>query len=1102
MSDRRRSVRLAAAVSSMLSVPAAALGAGIAAILAAPLAFAQETTSQLSGYVVGEDGQPIAGARVTIVHVPTGTTESTTTGPGGQFSATGLRVGGPYRVTAQGEGLQEAAVEDLYTQLAERTSVTLVAQPIAQLTGVQVTASSERDVTIGAGSRYGAQEVKELPSISRDIKDVVRVDPKAWVDPTNSDALEVAGVNNRYNTITVDGVRQSDDFGLNNNGYPTQRSPLSVDAIEAVSVLTAPFSVEYSSFRGSTINMVTKSGTNEFKGSAFYYTGDDSFLGDETKDTEVDLVFDEEIYGGTFGGPIMKDRLFFFLSYEKLEREAPQDIGPSGSGFPVQVPGVTQAEYDQIRQIGLDVYNFDIGETLASAPEEDEKILAKLDWNINEYHRASLAYQRTEGNELIVNTTNNNPATNRLGAPSNWYDRAILMETASLQLFSDWNEYFSTELKLARKEVDTAQVSLFGTDFGEMIIRTPTGGQMFIGSDEFRHANELTNDIDSIKLKGSFFLGDHTIMVGYEREMLDIFNIFVPRSEGQWNFASIDDFENQVAASLSYANAFSNIAADGAATFGYNVDGIYIQDEWQASPDLKFQAGVRMDLFSGDDQPLLNTNFTGRYGFNNQETLDGRDLIMPRIGFNWQWTPQTTVYGGWGLFGGGTPNVWISNSFSNDGVTVVRTDVNPTGFPFPSNPQLAPALIGGNGFDIPQDVLDFNASLRGDGPVNAIDPNFEIPSQYRWNLGVTHTLPWDIDLKADIIYSRVKEEVLWQDIRLQQIGTAPDGRPIYGPRPDGRTSASIQDFLLTNTSEGESTIFSFEADKTWRTGAGRFDAYLAYGYQDVKDVNPGTSSTASSNWDNVAVSDPNDPGLETSNYEIEHLFKGTFSWRKAFFGDYETSIALIAERRSGRPYSYTFGGGTPQAVWGDPRQASRQRQLFYVPDGDVIFEAMCTEDDVTNAVAGCASTTAVNVARSVQFASDMEAYIEQQGLERYRGRIMPRNSHRSPWLSVLDLRFAQELPIFRKTRGIVTFDIENFANMLNSDWGQLRQVSFPYVAPVVDVNRIETTGCPSGAATCYVYRPRAGQTGPVVPFKTISTLPSVWRVQLGFRIEF
>ena len=1086
MSDRRRSAQFASAL----------LGVGVVAILSGPVAIAQETTSSLSGFLVGADGLPIPGALVSVVHLPSGTTRLSTTNTSGAFSATGLRVGGPYRVTARAEGMQEATIDDLHVRLTERTSVTLVALPLAELAGIEVTGSSRRDVSIGADSRYGAKEIKDLPSISRDIKDVVRIDPKAWVDPTNSDALEVAGVNNRYNTITVDGVRQSDDFGLNSNGYPTQRSPLSVDAIEAVSVLSAPFSVEYSFFRGSTINMVTKSGTNEFRGSGFYYKGDDSLLGDQTRGTDVNLVFDEEVYGGTLGGPIIRDRLFFFLSYERLEREAPQDIGATGSGFPVEVPNVSQSDYDRIRQIGLEVYDFDVGQTLASAPEEDEKILAKLDWNINDSNRASLAYQRTEGNELIVNNTNNNPALFRLGAPSNWYDRAILMETASLQVFSDWNEFFSTELKLARKEVDTAQVSLFGSDFGEMIITTEDGGTVYIGSDEFRHANELANDIDSIKLTGIFFLGGHALTVGYEREMLDIFNFFVPRSQGQWVFNSIDDFEDQVAASLSYTNAFSNDAADGAAAFGYDVDSVYVQDEWQGTPDVKIQAGVRIDKFSSSDKPLLNENFTERYGFNNQQTLDGRDLFMPRIGFNWQRTPETTVYGGFGLFGGGTPNVWISNSFSNDGVTVLQTTVDRD-----LNSDLEPALIGGNGFDVPQEVLDFHAQQRNDGGTNAIDPEFEVPSQYRWNLGVTHMLPWDIELTADFIYSRVKDEVLWQDIRLQQVGTAPDGRPIYAPRPDGRTNPAVQDLLLTNTDQGESSIFSVEANKTWRRGSGRFDAYLGYGHQDVKDVNPGTSSTASSNWDNVAVSDPNDPGLKTSNYEIEHRFNGTFQWTKAFFGDYETSIALIGERRSGRPFSYTFGAGS--LVWGDPRQEARQRHLFYVPDGDVIFEGSCSAAEL-GVVAGCAIVGDFSSASAAaaQFAADMDAYIEQQGLEKWRGRIMPRNSHHSPWVTSLDLRFAQELPIFRKTRGIVTFDIENFANFLNSDWGQLRQVSFPFVAPVADADRITTVGCPNGAPSCYVYRPRSGETGPVKPFNTISSLPSIWRMQLGFRIEF
>ena len=208
------------------------------------------------------------------------------------------------------------------------------------------------------------------------------------------------------------------------------------------------------------------------------------------------------------------------------------------------------------------------------------------------------------------------------------------------------------------------------------------------------------------------------------------------------------------------------------------------------------------------------------------------------------------------------------------------------------------------------------------------------------------------------------------------------GRPAdLRPRADGRTDPTVQDFLLTNTDQGESTIFSVEANRTWRTGSGRFDAYLGYGHQDVKDVNPGTSSTASSNWDNVAVSDPNDPGLETSNYEIEHRFNGSFQWTKAFFGDYETSIALIGERRSGRPFSYTFGAGS--LVWGDPRQDARQRHLFYVPDGDVIFEGACSAAEL-GVVAGCASVGDFSPASAAatQFAADMDAYIEQQGLEK------------------------------------------------------------------------------------------------------------------------
>lgn len=1068
MSVRRKSARLAMAVSSILAAPAIATGLGVFAALAvAPEARAQETSSQISGVVVDADGNPVANAQVVIVHVPSGSAATATSNAGGQFTASGLRVGGPFTVTSTASGYEAAAVENVYTELGRRASVTLSMFATAQLAEIEVTGQSIQAAAIGVSTEFTADKIAAVPAIERDPKGTLRIDPKAWIDATNSDALEVAGVNNRYNSLTVDGVRQSDDFGLNNNGYPTQRSPISIDAIEQLSLLSAPFDVQYSSFRGSTINIVTKSGTNEFSGSAFYYKYDDSLVGDKSRDRELDFSFDRETYGATLGGPIIQDKLFFFLSYENLDETNPQDTGPTGSGFPVEVQGVTQAEFDQVVSLAQSVYGYDAGGLIATLPEEDEKILAKIDWNITDGQRASLSYQRTEGNEII--TQNISASFRDMSASSDWYNRGILLESYALQLYSDWSPIFSTELKLARKEVETLQQALGGTEFANMRITTPSGGEMFIGADVFRHANVLTNDLDQIKLKGDLFLGDHTLSVGYEREMLDIFNQFVPRSLGEYYFNSITDFQNRQASRLTYSNAFTNDSNDGAAAFSYDVDSLYVQDRWQVTPEFELQFGLRFEKFSSDDEPLFNQNFFDRYGFSNQETLDGRDLLMPRLGFSWQVADQTLLRGGFGLFGGGTPNVWVSNSFSNDGVTIVQQDIRrPAAVP-PATIGVEPRLDNVDGFNIPAQVQADQTGLRGDGAVNAITPDFEVPSQWRVNLGLEHYFENDWRVSTDIIYSEVKDEVIWRDLRLQQTDTAPDGRPIYTPA-DGRASF-IQDIVLGNTSEGKGLVWTVDLSKQWVTAAGTFDIYTGYGFQDIEDVNPGTSSTASSNWDNLATEDPNNPSLSTSNYEIKHRFTAALNWKKAFFKDAFTSAGLFVERRSGRPYSYTFARGT--TIFGDPRQASRQRHLFYVPD-----------------------VNDPNVVYSTpEFGAAVNAFIEESELRQYRGQIAPRNAFFSPWVTTMDLRLAQEIPLgVKDLRAILTLDIENLTNLINDDWGRLAQVSFPYVAPVLDAS--------INAQGQYVYRPVAGETEPQGSFKSLSALPSVWRVQLGFRIEF
>ena len=1065
-----------------LSTTSALRALALAALVASALlgfngAHAQEISATIAGRVLGADGAPLDGATVKVLHEPTGATRTVTTNADGRFQVSGLRVGGPFKVSASKDGFEEGVLDGVNTVLGQPTVVD-VALAGSGMTEVVVEGTRLRAAEIGATSEFSSRDIANLPSVSRDVKSVVRLDPKVIIDPTNVDAIEIAGTNSRFNSITIDGIRQSDDFGLNNNGYPTQRSPISIDAVEAVSVRTAPFDVRDSGFQGGTITLVTKSGTNDFEGSAYYYKYNDSLVGDKNKDTDLTFQFDEKTFGATLGGPIVEDKLFFFLSYEKLERESPVELGPTGSSLPVDVPGVSLADYEEIVGIARDVYGFDPGNLTGALPEEDEKILVKLDWNINDQHRMALAYQKSDGNGIVQNSTNNSVSLNRIASPSNWYNRAFPLEQLSLQLFSNWTDNFSTEFKMGRKEVTGIQASLQGTEFAEMQIRTSQGGTVFIGPDQFRHANELANDLDQFKLSGDYRWNNHTFSAGVELEKLDVFNLFVSNSEGQYIFnqtdalnprAAIDAFRARNAVSFTYQNAISNNADDAAAAFKFDTWSFFVQDRWQITPTLSLVGGVRLDTFKSDSVVPLNQNFVNRYGFSNQETYDGRDLISPRVGLTWEIDDRTTLTGGVGLFGGGSPNVWLSNSYSNTGVATSQITVNAMS---PGALQTA-VLTNVDGFDIPVEAQ--NLLVAGDGPVNAIDPDFEIPSSWRYNLGVNRNFDFgpmgdDWRIGVDFMYTKVRDAVVWRDLRLLATGTAPDGRPIYSLRPGDTRTAATNDLLLTNTREGSGMVSTLDISKSWRTRAGQFDLYFGYANQDIEDVNAGTSSTALSNWDNLATDDVNDPGVATSNYEIKHRFPLSFTWRKSFFGDHDTAVGLFAERRSGRPFSYTFGGTS--SVFGDPRQGSRQRQLFYVPN----------------------DASEINLAGGLTWEA-LDAFIEGSALDKYRGQIAPRNAFSSPWYTVADLRLSQELPAFFKdAKGIISLDIENFANLINSDWGRLSQVSFPYVSPVVQVNGI-TDGK-------YTYAPVSGQTGPRTVVNSISALPSVWRIQLGIKFQF
>ncbi|MEO0997617.1 MAG: TonB-dependent receptor [Pseudomonadota bacterium] len=452
------------------------LRATLAAILGACLltiggvAGAQETTSTLRGQITTPAGTPAANVDVRVTDTRTGSGRTLQTNSSGLFTADGLRVGGPYTVAVSSGQFSNQTVNDIFLTLGETYDLSLELRSAA-MEELVVTASAVRTVetAVGPSSTFDLGDLQNAPAINRDIKDLIRIDPRIYVDEGFVDAIQCAGANPRFNSLTVDGVRLNDNFGLNSNGYPTERIPFSYDAIEQVAVELAPFDVQYGGFTACNINAVTKSGSNEFAGSVFYDYTDDSLSGDSLEDSIIDLgEFEEERYGLSIGGPIIRDRLFFFAAYEKLEGAAIFDRGPSGSGAGREIDGVSVADFEAIRDAAINIYGYDPGGTPPSLPEEDEKLLVKLDLNINDNHRASLTYNYNDGFTISEPDSDND----ELEFSNHYYTRTSELSAYSAQLFSNWSDDFSTELKLGFIDLDNSQIPLAGTDFGEVQITT------------------------------------------------------------------------------------------------------------------------------------------------------------------------------------------------------------------------------------------------------------------------------------------------------------------------------------------------------------------------------------------------------------------------------------------------------------------------------------------------------------------------------------------------------------------------------------------------------------------------------------------------------
>jgi len=1052
---------------------------GILLVVSANPVNAQTTTSSIRVSVTDQSGAAVEGVSVLITHMPTQRSKTEVSNANGTVLIRGLSVGGPYQVeVVAGSGHTADAVGNISLILDKTEQVSLMATAVTgALEEVIVTAQLQgQRIQYGSGSEFKQDTLESIPSISRDFVAALATDPQILVDNSvaRGPAVSIAGGNYRFNSVTVDGVAQNDNFGLSKNASATQRSPISIDAIEALQVNIAPYDVAFGNFVGGNINIVTKSGTNEFHGSVYGYTTDDSWTGSTSDGEKLGIgKFSEDIYGGTIGGPIIKDKLFFFAAYEKFKTTL-----PSNTQTIKNIRGVTQQDVDDVIDILKTEYGFDPGKFADFDTDEDEKILLKLDWYINDDHRAVAAYQSADGDVLFDDF----PEAAVL--QSNRYNINEKLESLSLQIFSNWTDRFSTEFKLGSKDVKNRQISV-NSDTPDFAITTLDGGLIAAGGDRFRHTNELDNETITLKFRADYEMGNHALTAGWEQEDHTVRNLFLPFSKGQYLFGAfggdgIQNLQDRVVDFVLYGNSNTGVPVDAEANFSLTVDSFYLQDEWSPTDSLSVKFGLRYDTYSNSDQVVRNPAFAARNGFSNDENLDGKDLISPRLGFNWAINDRLTLRGGVGLFGGGTPLIMLSNSYAGNSITRTFAAFLAPFFGPPVSDSIADAVA-----DLPDPDTAFEnfqqyigANPLGD--VDAIHPDFEILSTWKYSLGLDYwanlgPLGEDWLFSFDLIHTDVKDGYdIYEGNRLQ-VGTAPDGRPIYDFPAGG-------DYIVTNTGKGGGDVFTAKVSKTWDTDrAGIWDATLGLTLQDLEEVRSYNRFVGFETYAMDPQTDLNNPVLAPSRYETPERLTATLNWSKKLWGDNMTSVALVYQGRTGLHYSHVFAGGdafggTFLADFGSNAD-NPGSQLFYVPTG--MSDPIITGDP--------------------GFLADLNEFIDgEKCLRGKRGSVVGRNDCDVGWSNFFSLRFLQEYRLKGSKSIEFSFDIENLGNLINSDWGRLESYSAPSNIALANV-------AISDDGSQYVLSPTSGDVvsaDTLVPDPAIARLASAYRFQLGLRFRF
>jgi hypothetical protein len=1067
---------------------------------------AQVVSTGVTGLVRDTGGNPIVGATVTAVHLPTNATSLAVTNQVGRFTITGLPAGGPFTVTATADGFTTNAATDVQTDLGNNAEVSITMKSGAIVMEKFVATASRNDLdagSMGAGSTLSAQRIESQPSVSRSFADLMKTNAFVAIR-AGGDRVTALGMNNKFNSVTVDGARTNDAFGLNGSGLQSFSNPFALDALEQFSVELSPYDVRRSGFTGASINAVTKSGTNDFHGSAYYiFTNSGLQQRDIVGANAGGRTFSEEkTRGYTLGGPILKNRLFFFVNYEKYERDAvpvSPVFQPDAAVF-----STIQARLNQLATGAGSGVDFG-GISGGANHTEDEKKLIKLDWNINRSHRLTARFSQTVGTQPSfggLNSTSFSSGAALTGAPaigritaltSNFYTQNRTEKMYAGQIFSNWTPNLKTVL--AYSDVSYGQQSPVPVTYPEVrIYNVPgkdantgaaiTNGVVVFGTENSRHGNVIDVPGKTYSATGDYTWKQYTFSGGYDHEESSFLNLFRQTSYGVFGYNGAAAFTADTPFAFTRSYVQTGFPAGDYSEF--TQDGFFGQVKMDVSSRLTLTAGVRYDKIGSAVAPSENAAFKAGFGITNAGTVDGTDSFAPRFGLNYALDDERTtqIRGGTGVILGRNPWVWISNSYGATGVGRYSQSLTATGAtPAPTlNSYIASTFDKNKPIGATPNALPAAAAV-----IALIPPGTELPSVWRSNLAFDRKLSAiNATFSVEYIYSHVLNSFFVDNLNIRPTTVGADGRQRYaGAASAAPLVAGFANVIRTrNVKSGSSGYLALSLDRPLRNGWGYG---LSYTRGRAAEAQALGSTTAASQWQFNPTFNQNTIEVGRSDFEIRNRIQGSFTKEFKYWRKHATVVSLFYEGRTGSPYSWVYTSDLNN-------DGFTGNDLVAVPTdgGDKRFDF-----------------SALNAAQLDTYLK----FFKDNGLSKFAGGYAPRNEFFQPWQNRLDLRVVQKLPVWRNVQVELFADFINFGSWLSKDlFNYVETLPVPTNTGLTRLLGTNASGSPASASYAADGRVRIIPQGtfntdgsinlPSGGVITVNNGDSRWRLQFGARLKF